>query len=165
MNSIHAVTADFAVAGALTPEDFARVAAQGFKTVINFRPDGEAVDQMPAAEGRALALSHGLAYLHIPANKYDVFTDPVVDAGEFALKSNEGPVLAHCASGQRALIIWAAAQARSEPVGQVLQTLAAAGANFAFLRDDLDAQADRARWRGQQPAAAANMPTPEMASA
>lgn len=145
-------TTGFAVAGALAASDFARAAADGFKTIINFRPDGEAPAQMTAAEERDLALKHGLAYVHIPAAKYDVFTDPVVDSALGALAQAKGPVLAHCASGQRAVMIWAAACARQEPVDRVLHALKSADFDFGFLRDDLDAQADRARWRTPGPA-------------
>jgi hypothetical protein len=55
-------------------------------------------------------------------------------------------VLAHCKSGLRSAIVWAAASARSQPVDCVLAALAAAGFELDFLRDDLEQQADRKRW-------------------
>lgn len=146
MTTIRQITPGFAVAGALAPGDFARLAAAGVKTVINFRPDGEVPGQMTASEGAGHAKAHALAYVHIPAAKFDVFTDPVIEAASAALADPDGPVLAHCASGQRALMIWAAARARREPVDRVLGALASAGIDFSFLRDDLEAQAGRATW-------------------
>jgi hypothetical protein len=43
--------------------------------------------------------------------------------------------------------VWAAASARTAPVDDILQALSAAGFEFGFLRDDLDAQAYRCRWQ------------------
>ena len=42
--------------------------------------------------------------------------------------------------------MWAAAKARSIPVDDVLVALEKAGQDLAFLRDELDAQADHQFW-------------------
>ena len=65
-----------------------------------------------------------------------------------AVASLKGPVLAHCASGLRSAIAWAAASARTQNVDCVLKALEKAGFDLEFLRDDLEGQADRARWIG-----------------
>ena len=52
-------------AGQITPEQVKEVAAQGFKTIINNRPDGEAPDQPTSAEIEAAAKEAGLAYTEI----------------------------------------------------------------------------------------------------
>ncbi len=41
--------ADIAAAPQLVEADFAEVAARGFRSVVNIRPDGEAPDQLPTA--------------------------------------------------------------------------------------------------------------------
>jgi sulfide:quinone oxidoreductase len=146
MSKIIPITADFAVAGQLQPDDFARAAEAGYRVIINNRPDGEERGQLSAADARHLAETLGLAYLYIPATRHDVFTDGVVDATVTALAEAGGRVLAHCKSGQRSAIAWAAAAARERPVEEVLQLLRSAGLDYDFLRDDLDRQADRARW-------------------
>lgn len=66
-----------------------------------------------------------------------------------AIGELEGPILAHCKSGLRCAIVWAAAAARSTPVDDVLATLEQAGQDLDFLRDELDAQADRQHWMPQ----------------
>jgi sulfide:quinone oxidoreductase len=66
-----------------------------------------------------------------------------------ALAELEGPVVAHCKSGLRSAIVWAAASARSQPVDCVLAALDKAGFDLDVIRDDLDAQADRERWLGR----------------
>lgn len=146
MTDIIQITPGFAVAGQLSPDDFAHAAELGFRTIINNRPDGEERNQLSAAEGHAAAASNGLGYAYIPTTKHDIFTDAVV--GELAdlLAASDGPILAHCKSGQRSAILWAAAVARTQPVADVLATLRAAGLDLGFLRDELDRQADHARW-------------------
>jgi sulfide:quinone oxidoreductase len=148
MPQITSLTPAFGVADTLTPGDFASIAAQGYKAVISVRPDGEAPDQLTAKQEAALAWRNGLTFRHVPAGKLDLFADPVVEGMEEALRNLNGPVLAHCQSGIRAAIVWAAASARSQTVDCVIDTLTKAGFDLDFIRDDLDAQADRRRWLG-----------------
>lgn len=146
MMSIRYLSTDFAVRSALDRADFAAAARHGFATVVNFRPDQEVPGQMTSAEAQRAAHAVGLAYVHIPTSKYDVFADDLVSETARILTATAGPVLAYCASGQRAAILWAAAIARSTPADDVLAALNSAGFDLDFLRDDLEAQADRARW-------------------
>ena len=55
----------------------------------------------------------------------------------------EGPVLAHCASGLRSAIAWAAAAARSQPADCVIAALKSAGFDLAALREELEDQRGR----------------------
>lgn len=155
MQSVDRLSPHVSVAGALRVDDLAEAARRGFRTIVNFQPDGESSKQLRSAEARAAAQLAGLTYLHIPASKYELFTDDIVHRAQAAFNDSDAPLLAVCASGQRAAIIWAAAEARRQrPVADILAGLAAAGFDFAFLRDDLDAQADRSRWScGSDPAA------------
>jgi sulfide:quinone oxidoreductase len=143
MNEPVFITPQFAVTSAMAAEDFPTAAAMGFRSIISNRPDGEAVDQLPAAEAADQASQAGLAYRHVPAAKLDLFTDPVVDGMRDAMAMLEGPILAHCASGLRSAIVWAAASARSQDVDGILAALDKAGFDLAFLRDELDEQAQR----------------------
>ena len=147
MSDFRELASGVSVAGALTLQDIDEVAQKGFRTLINFRVDGESVQQLESSAARQAAERLGLTYIHIPASKHELFTDAVVDAASEAFTANQGPILAHCAGGQRAAIVWAAAAARKQPVSQVLEQLKLAGFDLAFLKDDLDAQADRARWQ------------------
>ncbi len=149
MDTIIYITPTFAVTAALAPEDFADVAALGFKGVISNRPDGEEAQQMHGRVEAAHAWRHGLKFAHVPAAKLDLFTDPVVEGMADAIRAIDGPILAHCKSGVRSAIVWAAASARSQSVDCVIAALDAAGFDLDFLRDDLDRQADRRRWLGE----------------
>jgi sulfide:quinone oxidoreductase len=148
MPPITYITPRFAVCAALTPEDFADVARLGFTAVISNRPDGEDAGQLAARQEAALAWRAGLKFRHVPATKLDLMTDEVVEGMAEALAGLDGPVLAHCKSGVRSAIVWAAASARSQPVDCVLDALTKAGLDLDFLRDDLEQQADRKRWLG-----------------
>jgi sulfide:quinone oxidoreductase len=146
MLNVTSITEAFAVAPSLRGEDYAAAAKLGFRTVVSFLPDGEVAGALSSANARRAADASGLAFVFIPAAKFDLFTDGVVGATATALAGAEWPVLATCSSGQRAAICWAAATARTAPVASILKRLEIAGFDLAFLRDDLDAQADRQRW-------------------
>lgn len=142
------ITPSFAIMAEAAGDDFARLAECGIKSVISNRPDGEESGQLLAKREAALAWRAGMAFRHVPAVKHELFTDTVVEAMADALRELDGPVVAHCKSGMRSAIVWAAAAARSQPVDQVLQALKNAGLDLDVIRDDLDAQADRKRWLG-----------------
>lgn len=143
MNTITKITPEFAVAGELAPFDFAEIVALGFKAIINNRPDGEAENQLSAAAEEGIARSHGLQYVHIPASMQNVFSDEVVSAMAEALANLDGPILAHCKSGMRSTILWAAASARTLTIAEVLQRLENCPFDLSFLRDELEHQAER----------------------
>lgn len=99
------------VTGALDRDDIAALAAAGVRTIVNNRPDNEDRGQLPAAEARAVAAAHGMAYHHIP------FTGPTlsraeVDAFAAVLAAAPQPVVAHCRSGPRSALLWALVRLR-----------------------------------------------------
>lgn len=139
MDKIVYLTPQFAVSGALEPEDFAAIAALGFRAVINNRPDGEEPAQLTAADEARLAEAAGLGYRFVPAAKLDLFTDGVVGGMRAALDELETPILAHCKAGMRSAIAWAAARSHEAPVDEIVAQLTAAGFDCDFLRDDFEA--------------------------
>lgn len=66
MTDFRRVTDQLSVAPQISTADLAQAAAQGFKLVINNRPDGEDPSQPSSAEIEAAAKAAGLAYVHIP---------------------------------------------------------------------------------------------------
>lgn len=99
------VTEKLSVTGQLRPEDFAELHRQGYRTVINNRPDGEEPSQPKAKALAAAAEATGLAYVHIPVTSTSM-TD--ADARCFAetIVASDGPVIAHCRSGARSFYLW-----------------------------------------------------------
>lgn len=143
MNKITYLTPHFAVTGFLQPADFRKIADLGFRSVLSNLPDGESSSYLSASEEAELASSADLGFRHVPAIKSEVFSDSVVDAVGQALAELESPVLAHCASGIRSAVAWAAAAARSQSADCVIAALKNAGYDLAILRDELEDQRGR----------------------
>ena len=60
------LTDALSVAPQIEPDDVAAAAAQGYRSLINNRPDGEAGDQPASAAIEAAARQAGLAYRYLP---------------------------------------------------------------------------------------------------
>jgi uncharacterized protein (TIGR01244 family) len=106
--SFRKVTDDFWVAPQITPETAAEAARDGFRLILNNRPDGEDPGQ---PEGRAIAAAAaaaGIEYAEVP-----IRGRPGMDQVEqvaAALAEADGPVLAYCRSGMRCIAAWAMAR-------------------------------------------------------
>jgi uncharacterized protein (TIGR01244 family) len=100
------------VAGQIALDDLATAAAQGVRTIINNRPDGEHA---------------GLGYAYIPVD-HSGFSMEQIEAMTAAL-AQPGPALAFCRSGTRSTFLWALARglAGDEPA-----EIAAKAANAGY---------------------------------
>lgn len=98
-----------AVAAQPVSADLSVLAEHGFKTLISNRPDNEAENQPTADEIRAAAAKHGLSYIHIPVT-LGTLSRRDIDAFREALEKSPGPAVAHCGSGKRAFLLWAAGE-------------------------------------------------------
>ncbi len=143
MSKIRYIVPHFAVTGALHPDDIRAAAVAGFRAILSNLPDGESGALLSSSEEGRLAAEAGLAFRHIPANRFEVFSDRVVDGMIAALGELEGPVLGHCASGARTALAWAGAAARHQAPECVLATLTKAGFALAAVRDELEEQHQR----------------------
>lgn len=132
----------FYVAGQLRHEDFAAAAAEGVRTVINNRPDGEAPGQLSHAEAQAAAQAHGLAYHYLPVISGQL-TVETVDAMRALLDDVEGPVLAYCRSGTRSTFLWAFAEGERRPAEDIVAAAAAAGYDLHGIAPQLAAMRRR----------------------
>ena len=136
------IDATISVAGQLDAADMAEAAAQGFRLVINNRPDGEAPDQPPGAAIARAAEAAGLSYIAIPVAGGVAM--PQVEAMVTALAGAGGPVLAFCRSGTRSTHLWAmAAAARGGDPDIIVGAAAAAGYDIAGLTPVLQQLAGR----------------------
>jgi uncharacterized protein (TIGR01244 family) len=111
MSDFRRVTDDLSVAPQISLDDVAEAARQGFRLIINNRPDGEAPGQPTSAQMEAAAKAAGLAYLHVPVVGGP--TPAQVEAERAALADAPGPVLAYCRSGTRSIVTWSIGQAQS----------------------------------------------------
>ncbi len=149
------ITPFLSVSEQLTEQDLGIAAAQGFKAIINNRPDGEAEDQ-PRSEALAAAAERlGLAYRHIPVVSGKV-TDADADAFAQALGEVRGPVLAFCRTGTRSTTLWALSEAWHLDPEAILKVAAEAGYDLQGLRPRLEE-----RSRAGAPGRAGNVPRPD----
>lgn len=146
---IRQLSSTLSVSPQLRPGEMDAIAGQGFKTLINNRPDGEADDQPSSAELRQAAQAAGLAYRDVPVVSGKV-TDADADAFAQALADAEKPVLAFCRTGTRSAMLWALSQAATLGVGAVLEAAAAAGYDLAANRPRLEARAGSAPGGGAE---------------
>ncbi|MGI9336192.1 MAG: TIGR01244 family sulfur transferase [Gammaproteobacteria bacterium] len=140
MHETAQLTPFLSVTAQLSETDLGSVAARGFKTVINNRPDGESEDQPSSAALEAAALRVGLAYLHVPVVSGKI-SDEDVDLFRDAFDQVRGPVLAFCRSGNRSTTLWALSEAHRLDPAAVLSTADRAGYKLDALEPRL-----RARW-------------------
>lgn len=99
-------TEHFATASQIAPSDMAAIAAQGFVTVINNRPDGEGGPEQPSSQAMAQAAqAAGLAYHYLPVISGQITAEQVA-AFAAVVADSKGPVLAFCRSGARSTNIW-----------------------------------------------------------
>ncbi len=111
MPTLNQIDTQVYAAGQLYDEDFAELARQGVKTIVNNRPDGEEAGQPTAGHGAELAARHGMAYHYIPVGREGP-TEQAVEQMAAVLKESQGPLVAHCRSGARSSSIYAMAKAR-----------------------------------------------------
>ncbi|MEO7338410.1 MAG: TIGR01244 family sulfur transferase [Caldimonas sp.] len=107
----HRISADVSTSAQLQPADMEAVAAAGFRSVVNNRPDHEGGAEQPtSAMIEAEAKAAGLAYGHLPVQPA-VQTPEEATALAKLLVSLPKPVLMFCRSGARSAKLYGASQA------------------------------------------------------
>ena len=140
MSKFKEIDSTLSVSGQITEEDIADAAKQGFKTIINLRPDGEQSDAIPASKARAIANSLGLDYQYLPM-KPAMFTDDIVNEFAMLLSRVKGPVLAHCGSGMRATVLWALSLAGSKSTREIVEVASRGGFDLTKVVPQLERRA------------------------
>lgn len=134
--SFNKLDANLSASPQLSLDDVAAAATEGFRTIIDLRPDGEGPDQPTAATIKAAASQHGLAFVHIPVVPGQV-NDTQVAAMARALAEQPGPVLGYCRTGTRVATLWALAQAGDADPDTLVNTARDAGYDLEGLRPRL----------------------------
>lgn len=85
--------------------EISELAAQGYKGIVNARPDNEEPGQPKSADLEAEAKKHGLYYTHIPVVPGQATAE---DGAKFAeaLGRCNGKVVSFCRTGARAGGLW-----------------------------------------------------------
>ena len=129
------LTEQLSVAPQIAVADMPAIAAQGFRSIVNNRPDGEEPGQPDNAALEAAAHAAGLEWRHIPVVSGKVNDDQVRSFSE-AMAQLPGPVLAFCRSGTRCSALWALSS--DDTVDNILATTEAAGYDLSILRGWLE---------------------------
>ena len=93
----------------LQPGDLADIAALGFRSVINARPDSEEGGQPSSDDIQHAATVAGLQYAHIPVTPNQI-KESDVKAFAKQLRALPTPILGFCRSGMRCSMLWSQAQ-------------------------------------------------------
>jgi uncharacterized protein (TIGR01244 family) len=126
MSDFRHVTDHFSTAPQISLADVAEAKRQGFTTLINNRPDGEAPGQPTSLEMAQAARDAGLEYFHIPVAGMP--GQAQVEQMREAVLAATGPALAFCRSGTRSINTWALGQAMDgRPVAELVAAGRAAG--------------------------------------
>lgn len=131
---IRRIAPDYAVSPQIATDDLPAIAAQGFKTVVNNRPDEEIPHELSSAVMRIAAEAAGLRFVDNPLTHATMTPDRIAAQ---AAAMEEGPVLAYCASGTRSSVAWSLAQAGRMAPDDILGATAKAGYDLSALRPRL----------------------------
>ncbi len=124
---IKQLTPNLSVAPQVTAADIGDIAAQGFKTILCNRPDGEAENQPDFASLQAAAQACDVELIYQPVSPKTVTKENVVDFSNI-VESARGPVLAYCRTGTRCTILWGLGEsAKGTPIQEIIATATKAG--------------------------------------
>ena len=132
------LTQSVSVSEQLTLDQVPRLKAQGFATIIDLRPDGEALGQPTAAAVEAVANANHMQFAYVPVPHGEI-PDAAVLALQKALDDNRQPVLLYCRSGRRAARTWSLVEASREH-GADARAILAAVKHSGQSADDLSNQ-------------------------
>ncbi len=139
-----ALTPSFSVSSQITEADVARAAQDGFRAIIDNRPDDEDAGQPSAASLAAEAARHGMIFEHIPVMPGKIGDADVTRMAD-ALGRLDAPVLGYCRTGARSAAVWALSQAGTTALDALLRTTARAGYELDALKSRLEVRAASGR--------------------
>ncbi len=138
------LTDSIAVAPQIELADLPHLAAAGFRSVIDNRPDSEIGPDQASAAIAAAAEAEGLAFTYLPYEPGQL-TAELVQSFQAALARLPGPVLAYCRSGTRSANLWALTMAGQLTAEDIITRGAQAGYDLSGHYDYLRAAEDAAR--------------------
>ena len=95
--------------GQIEPQQVAQIGAQGFKTIINNRPDGEEPNQPLQTDIATKAQQAGLAYHYLPVVGGQLTREQAEQFAEI-FNQAEKPVFMFCRSGNRSNVLFQSAK-------------------------------------------------------
>lgn len=108
---INSLSNQFGACAQINVDDIKNIAEQGYKSIINFRPDLEGgADQPLNADLEAQARMLGLSYFYLPVIPNQIQASQVQECAEL-LKLAPQPILGFCRTGNRVTNIYHSAVA------------------------------------------------------
>ncbi|MEO0438208.1 MAG: TIGR01244 family sulfur transferase [Pseudomonadota bacterium] len=107
------LTETVATSPQVSASDMTEIAAQGYKVVINNRPDNEVPGQPEAESLRQAAEAAGLEYYHFPVNAFNYPGDDL-ERMKVLFDNDARPVLAFCRSGTRSANLWISSRSEDD---------------------------------------------------
>jgi len=120
------ISAELTVSPQIALDDIPAIKAQGFRSIICNRPDGEGADQPGHQALEQAAEAVGLGFVYQPVQPGMVSEDDA-DAFGANLTALPGPVFAFCRTGTRCATLWALSQAEKRPMASILGAAKSAG--------------------------------------
>lgn len=133
------LTPDLAVSAQILPEDLADLVAQGYRVLINNRPDEEVGPEIDSDAMRAAAEAAGMAYCFNPFTPGQITPDMI--ALQADALAQEGRKFAYCRSGNRSTVLWALTQAGQQPADDLIEAAARVGYDISGLRSLIESLA------------------------
>jgi len=134
---LHKLTEDLTVAGQIDLAEIPSLAAQGIRSIICNRPDGEVAGQPPFSAVEQAAAASGIETLYLPVVS-NVISEADAEAFGEALEDLPKPVLAYCRSGTRSAVLWSLSEVGKRPIEDILSKAAQAGYDLSALSPRLE---------------------------
>lgn len=145
------VNDEFAVTEQITVADVEALAAQGVKSLLCNRPDGEAPDQPAYADIEAAARRLGMSVRSVPVVASQISADDV-NAFSDAYAELPRPLVAWCRTGTRSITLWAMDQsAKGRASEEILEVACNAGYDLSDTVRKLESQKSDAKAGHQAP--------------
>src|SRR5580658_4502029 len=119
--------------------DFQQISKMHIATVVDMRPDGEALDETPSSEVAKISYQHGIDFSFIPVPHGEIPSSQV-DKLASVLWVGKRPILLYCRTGKRAIRTYCLAEAlRDEGHTEPELRMIAKKAGFSIddLHDDI----------------------------
>ena len=135
------LTPDLAVSPQISPDDVPAIAAAGFRTLINNRPDSEIGADENDAVMRQAAAAAGLDYHYLPFEPGAITPDLI--AGFADATTGRKPAFAYCRSGTRCTVLWGLSQAGRRPLDEIMDIASRAGYDLTSVQPLIQSLASR----------------------
>jgi uncharacterized protein (TIGR01244 family) len=148
-SKIQALTKDVFVTEQLNYSNFARLKGDGYATVIDIRPDGEAADQLSSSTAAQAASESHLKFVYIPVPREVIPAESVAALG-VAIANSPKPIVLYCRIGRRAVRTFSLVEA-SRFDGPDASTILSMVQSTGFSADDLTNEINRRISNRQNP--------------